>query len=194
MRFVSIFAAVCLVFAGSAAAEERRAVFAGGCFWCVEADFDKLDGVLATVSGFAGGSVEDPSYRQVVAGGTGHLEVVEVRYNADVVSFRELADYHLRHIDPTDAGGQFCDRGESYTTALFYETDAERTEAEAALREAEDALGEPLATPVRRLDAFYPAEEYHQDYYLKKPNAYRFYRASCGRDRRVKRVWSAVAE
>lgn len=177
----------------AAAAEPRTAVFAGGCFWCVEADFDKLDGVLATVSGFAGGAVENPSYKQVTRGGTGHLEVVEVTYDPDIVSYRTLADYLLRHVDPTDDDGQFCDRGASYRTAIFYASDTEKADAEAALSAAAEALGREVATRAIKLDAFYPAEEYHQDYYRKNPLQYAYYRRSCGRDRRVDAVWSAAS-
>ena len=177
---------------GSTAAQDREiaeAVFAGGCFWCVEADFDKLDGVLETTSGFAGGRTENPTYKEVTFGDTGHLEVVRVRYDPDIVSYRTLADYLLRHVDPTDGGGQFCDRGESYTTALFYSGDQEKAEAEAAIAEAREILGKEIATTIRPLTAFYPAEEYHQDYYQKNPVSYRYYRFSCGRDGRVKAVW-----
>jgi len=194
-RLIGVFAFVLAALAGApaGAADERRAVFAGGCFWCVEADFDKLEGVLATTSGFAGGRVENPTYEEVTYGDTGHLEVVEVRYDPDVVAYAELVAYHLRHIDPLDAGGQFCDRGESYTTAVFYSSADEKAAANAAVAEAEAALGETVATTVRELTAFYPAEDYHQDYYEKNPLRYRFYRTSCGRDRRVRQVWGDAA-
>ncbi len=187
------FSFAALLNGGAHAGEPQTAVFAGGCFWCVEADFDKLDGVLATTSGFAGGSVEDPSYKQVTRGGTGHLEVVEITYDPDIVSFRTLADYLLRHVDPTDDGGQFCDRGDSYRTAIFYSSETEKSDAEAALSSASDALGQKVVTRAIKLDAFYPAEEYHQDYYKKSPLQYAYYRRSCGRDRRVEAVWSAAS-
>ena len=187
------FSFAALLNGGAHAGEPQTAVFAGGCFWCVEADFDKLDGVLATTSGFAGGSVEDPSYKQVTRGGTGHLEVVEITYDPDIVSFRTLADYLLRHVDPTDDGGQFCDRGDSYRTAIFYSSETEKSDAEAALSSASDALGQKVVTRAIKLDAFYPAEEYHQDYYKKNPLQYAYYRRSCGRDRRVEAVWSAAS-
>ncbi|MEM9749404.1 MAG: peptide-methionine (S)-S-oxide reductase MsrA [Pseudomonadota bacterium] len=165
------------------------AVFAGGCFWCVEADFDKVEGVLATTSGFAGGDVENPSYRQVTFGDTGHYEVVEVAYDPDIVSYRTLVDYFWRHVDPLDAGGQFCDRGASYRTAVFVAGEAQRADADASKTAAETALGESVVTTILDLDAFYPAEEYHQDYYKKKPVQYRYYRLRCGRDARVAEVW-----
>ncbi|MEL7027808.1 MAG: peptide-methionine (S)-S-oxide reductase MsrA [Pseudomonadota bacterium] len=171
----------------------QTAVFAGGCFWCVEADYDKLDGVKATISGFAGGDVPNPMYKQVTGGGTGHYEVVEVAYDPDEVSYRELVDYFWRHIDPLDDGGQFCDRGESYKTAVFVADDRQRAAAEASKQAAEAELGEPFVTEILDLDGFYAAEDYHQDYYLKNPVRYRYYRTVCGRDRRVKALWGGGA-
>ena len=192
--------------AGRAQAQDMRtALVAGGCFWCVEADFEKVRGVSEVVSGFAGGDVPDPSYREVVRGGTGHLEVVEIRFDAEVISYRQILDLFLRSIDPTDAGGQFCDRGEAYTTAIFALTDAQRAAAEAAIAEAERELGREIVTPVRAPAEFYPAEEYHQDYYKKddiiltrfgprsKASAYDLYRESCGRDARVRALWGEDA-
>jgi len=180
--------------AGSAPAgrDLESAVFAGGCFWCVEADFDKVPGVVETISGYSGGSVSDPSYEQVTAGGTGHREVVKVVYDPDRVSYGQLADYFFRTVDPTDAGGQFCDRGESYTTAL-YATPEQADQAATARTRAEQALGRTLVTPVLPAAPFYPAEEYHQDYYEKNALTYRYYRWRCGRDDRVESLWGATA-
>ena len=178
---------------------------AGGCFWCVEADFERVDGVIEVVSGFAGGSVPDPSYREVVNGGTGHLEVVEITYDADLLPYAQLLNLFLRSIDPTDAGGQFCDRGESYTTAIFVETPEERATAQAALAEAEATIGRDVVTPIRDAAPFYRAEDYHQDYYRsedviltrfgprRKSVAYDLYRTACGRDARVAEIWGAEA-
>lgn len=173
----------------ASAAEPKTAVFAGGCFWCVEADFDKVDGVVSTVSGFAGGTLENPTYKDVTYGGTGHYEVVEISYDPDAVSYRTLVDYFLRHIDPTDDGGQFCDRGDSYKTAIFAGDDEERASAQEAVAEADTALGGKVVTPVLDAAPFYPAEDYHQDYYAKNPLRYRYYRYSCGRDERIDEVW-----
>jgi len=173
----------------ASAAEEKTAVFAGGCFWCVESDFDKLDGVTATVSGYAGGTVENPSYEDVTYGDTGHYEVVEITYDPDTVTYRTLVDYLLRHVDPTDDGGQFCDRGHSYKTAIFAGDAQERADAEAAVAEANAALDGKVVTPVLDAAPFYPAEDYHQDYYEKNPLRYRYYRYSCGRDARIDEVW-----
>ncbi len=183
----------------------HTAVVAGGCFWCVEADFERVTGVIEVVSGFAGGSVPNPSYREVVNGGTGHLEVVEITYDADRLSYAQLLNLFLRSIDPTDAGGQFCDRGQSYTTAIFVETPEERAIAQAALAEAEAAIGRDVVTPIRDAAPFYPAEDYHQDYYRsedviltrfgprRKSVAYDLYRTACGRDARVDEIWGAEA-
>lgn len=191
---------------GRAQAEElRTAVVAGGCFWCVEADFEQVEGVIEVVSGFAGGTVEAPSYREVVRGGTGHLEVVEITYDAERLSYGRLVHLFLRSIDPTDAGGQFCDRGESYTTAIFAGSDEERAIAEAAIAEAEAELGQTVVTPVREAAPFWPAEDYHQDYYRsddliltrfgprRKSVAYGLYREACGRDARVAELWGEDA-
>ena len=183
----------------------RTTVVAGGCFWCVEADFEKVAGVIEVVSGFAGGTVANPSYRQVVGGGTGHLEVVEITYDADRVSYAQLIHMFLRSIDPSDAGGQFCDRGQSYSTAIFVENAQERATAEAAIAEAEAAIGRNIVTPIRDAAPFYAAEDYHQDYYRsedliltrfgprRKSVAYELYRTSCGRDARVAEIWGAAA-
>jgi len=195
-----------LAHGGRAQAEDiRTTVVAGGCFWCVEADFEAVRGVVEVVSGFAGGSVANPSYDQVVRGGTGHLEVVEITYDADMLPYDQLLTLFLRSIDPLDAGGQFCDRGESYTTAIFVATPEERRVAEAALAEATRELGRPVVTPIRDAAPFYPADAYHQDYYQsedliltrfgprRKSVAYDLYRDACGRDARIEQIWGADA-
>ncbi|MEM7002735.1 MAG: peptide-methionine (S)-S-oxide reductase MsrA [Pseudomonadota bacterium] len=164
-------------------------VVAGGCFWCVESDFEKLAEVGDVLSGYSGGDSDAPTYRSHAD----HLEVVQVPYASDQVSYRELIDYFLRHIDPLDAGGQFCDRGHSYTTAVFYSNAAEQAAAMAAVAEAEAQLGQPLATQVLPLKKFWLAEDYHQDYYKKNPVRYKYYRNGCGRDQRVAEVWQQAA-
>ena len=178
---------------GTAAAEPKTAIFAGGCFWCVESDYDKVPGVLDTVSGYTGGTVENPSYKQVTYGGTGHYEAVEVTYDPDRVSYEELVDIFWRTVDPTDGGGQFCDRGDSYRTAVFVADAAEQQAAEASKAEAAAALGQQIVTPVVEAGAFWPAEDYHQDYYEKNPLQYKYYRWRCGRDDRVEELWGAAA-
>lgn len=187
------------------AAETRTAVVAGGCFWCVEKDFESVAGVVEVVSGYTGGDVANPSYKQVVRGRTGHVEAVEITYNPSAISYEQILHMFLRSVDPTDAGGQFCDRGFSYTTAIFVSNNSERAAAEAALTRAETELGQNVVTPVRAAATFYPAEEYHQNYYKKsdtilsrfgpisKAKAYKRYRNSCGRDQRVQELWGEAA-
>ena len=182
------------VFLGGAHAEERAvATFAGGCFWCVESDFDHLPGVVETVSGYTGGTVEDPTYEQVSAGGTGHREAVRISYDPSRVSYEELLTAFWHSVDPTDPGGQFCDRGESYQTAIFVHDEEQRRVAEASKETAQEALGETIVTPIEDAGTFYPAEDYHQDYYEKNPVRYRVYRWNCGRDDRIEQVWGGRA-
>ena len=172
--------------------ELAEAIFAGGCFWCVESDFDKVTGVVDTISGYTGGTVENPTYKQVTYKDTGHYEAVKVVYDSNVVSYSELVEYYWRHVDPTDAGGQFCDRGDSYRTAIFAKPGEERVIAEASKAAIEESgiLADPVVTPILNADTFWRAEEYHQDYYEKNPLRYNYYRRSCGRDKRVKDVWA----
>ena len=165
------------------------AVFATGCFWCTESDFDKVPGVISTTSGYTGGKVANPTYEQVSGGGTGHIESVRVVYDPKRVSYTALANHALRTSDPLDSGGQFCDRGYHYRAALFVANPAERRAAEAAKARAAAVLKKPIATLILPAARFYPAEGYHQDYYKKNPVKYRYYRFSCGRDAKVKEVW-----
>ena len=171
------------------------ATFAGGCFWCVESDFDAVPGVVETVSGYTGGTASDPTYKQVTAGGTGHREAVQIRYDPMRVSYERLLYVFWRSVDPTDGGGQFCDRGESYQTAIFAGNEEERRIAEASKDALEQSmvLDAPVVTPIVPGGEFYPAEDYHQDYYTKNPVRYRFYRFSCERDSRVQQVWGRQA-
>jgi peptide-methionine (S)-S-oxide reductase len=166
-------------------------IFAGGCFWCTESDFDKVPGVLSTVSGYTGGHLVQPTYEHVTAGGTGHFEAVQIRYDPDTVGYATLVQIFLRTIDPFDGEGQFCDRGDQYRSAIFVNDDEERLLASAAKAQAEAGLGSPIATLILPASRFFPAEDYHQDYYRKNPVRYRFYRFTCGRDARLKRVWGS---
>ncbi len=193
LLFAALATGLMLGQATAEAQETETATFAGGCFWCVEADFDKVPGVVETVSGYTGGSVEDPSYKQVSAGGTGHREAVKVVYDPEKVSYDELLTAFWHSVDPTDAGGQFCDRGESYTTAVFVHDADQRAAAEASKQAAEEALGREIVTPIEEAGPFYRAEEYHQDYYRKNSLRYQFYRWSCGRDGRVEELWGEGA-
>lgn len=171
--------------------DTAEAIFAGGCFWCVESDFDKVDGVIETISGYTGGETPNPTYKQVSKETTGHYEAVKIVYDPSVVDYETLVDYYWRHVDPTDAGGQFCDRGQSYETAIFAVGEEQREIAEASKTEIEESgvLAKPIVTPILQADTFWPAEGYHQDYYKKNPLRYSYYRKSCGRDKRVKEVW-----
>ena len=194
MRGMIFAAGLAAALAGGAmAGEPRTAVFAGGCFWCVEADFDKVPGVLATVSGYTGGTVENPSYKQVTFGDTGHYEAVEVTYDPGRVGYRQLADIFWRTVDPTDSGGQFCDRGDSYRTAVFVADEEQRQAAQSSKAEAAAALGQEVVTPILDTGEFWPAEDYHQGYYEKNPLRYRYYRWNCGRDRRIEELWGDAA-
>ena len=186
--------AVLSLFPQAASAQQlQKTVFAGGCFWCVEYDFDKIPGVVSTVSGFTGGDVNDPSYRQVTAGGTGHYEAVEITYDSSKVSYDELLTAFWHSVDPTDAGGQFCDRGKSYETAVFVANELERSVAETSKAAAQEMIDDPIVTPILETGPFYAAEEYHQDYYTKNPIRYKFYRWNCGRNQRVEEVWGEHA-
>ena len=186
-----------LATASSAFAAEKleTAVFAGGCFWCVESDFDHVPGVAKTISGYTGGSLKDPTYRQVTAGGTGHIEAVEIHFDPTKTSYAKLLDAFWHSVDPTDGGGQFCDRGHSYQTAVFATTPEQKRLAEASKKMLMEKAGlnQPIVTPIRDAATFYPAETYHQDYYKKNPLRYKAYRYSCGRDARVRELWGADA-
>lgn len=186
------------------AAELETLTLAGGCFWCVEADFEKVRGVKQAVSGFAGGTVKNPTYKQVTGGGTGHYEAVEITFDPDVVSADTLLNLFFRSIDPTDAGGQFCDRGESYRSAVFATSD-QKAAAQKAKADAQSALDQEIVTPILAADEFWPADEYHQDYHKggklvltrfgpkSQASAYKAYRDACGRDARVKELWGSDA-
>ncbi|MEL6337703.1 MAG: peptide-methionine (S)-S-oxide reductase MsrA [Pseudomonadota bacterium] len=165
------------------------AIFAGGCFWCVESDFDKVEGVVETLSGYTGGALDSPTYQDVTYTETGHFEAVRVRYDPDIVDYETLVEVFFRTVDPTDDGGQFCDRGSSYRTAIFVAGAAEREIAETEKREAAVAISDQIVTPVLDAGTFWPAEDFHQDYYLRNANSYSFYRWRCGRDATVESIW-----
>ncbi len=179
--------------AGPRAQELKTATFAGGCFWCVESDFDKVPGVVKTISGYTGGIQPNPTYEQVTAGGTGHREAVQIVYDPSRVSYAELLTAFWHSVDPTDGGGQFCDRGQSYQTAIFVADDEERRLAETSKQAAEASLGKTIVTPIEAAGPFFPAEDYHQDFYEKSPLRYSYYRFACGRDQRVKELWGERA-
>jgi len=176
-------------------AATAKAIFAGGCFWCVESDFDKIDGVISTTSGYTGGTVPNPSYAQVSSHATGHAEAVEVVFDSRRVSYAQLVERYWRTIDPTTKDRQFCDSGTPYRTAIFA-VDAEQlriAQASRAALEKSKPFKEPVVTEVVLAGTFYPAEDYHQDYYKKNPIRYAYYRNACGRDARLKQLWSEQA-
>ena len=187
-------------------AETDKVIVAGGCFWCVEADFEGLDGVKEAVSGYTGGTLKNPSYKQVVQGGTGHYEAVEIEFDSSVISLDKILYIFLRSVDVTDDGGQFCDRGESYRTAIFTINKSQNEKAKSAIKNAQNELGRKIVTKVLELKNFYIAEDYHQNYYKgenfvltrfgprKQSKAYKLYRNSCKRDDRVKELWGSSAQ
>jgi peptide-methionine (S)-S-oxide reductase len=170
------------------------ATFAGGCFWCTEADFDKVPGVLSTTSGYIGGKIANPTYEQVSAGGTGHAEAVEVVYDPGKVSYDELLSFYWRHVDPTTKNRQFCDVGDQYRTAIFVHDDEQRRLADASKKKIEAQVKQPIYTEIVSAGPFYKAEDYHQDFYQKNPIKYKFYRWNCGRDQRLEQLWGARKE
>ncbi|MEJ2641167.1 MAG: peptide-methionine (S)-S-oxide reductase MsrA [Desulfosarcinaceae bacterium] len=172
----------------------RVATFAGGCFWCSEADFEKVDGVEEVISGYTGGTEEDPTYNEVSMGTTGHFESIQVYFDPKRVTYEELLDVFWHHVDPTDPGGQFVDRGKQYRTAIFYKDEAQRRAAEASKKRLAGmaVFDKALVTPILPLTRFYPAEDYHQDFYRKSPRRYHIYRQGSGRDRFIRRVWGEM--
>ncbi|MEJ2587756.1 MAG: peptide-methionine (R)-S-oxide reductase MsrB [Deltaproteobacteria bacterium] len=169
----------------------KTAIFAGGCFWCTEADFEKVNGVIEVISGYTGGTVVDPTYEEVSDGGTGHVEAIKVIYDPDKITYEELLDVFWRHVDPTDAGGQFVDRGSQYRSAIFYQNEEERALAEKTKKALDDSgqFEKAVVTDILPLGKFYKAEEYHQDYYKKNPLRYKWYRSGSGRDKFLERAW-----
>ena len=186
---------VWLSFIASAGAQQNEppktaiATFAGGCFWCVEADFDKVGGVISTTSGYTGGRTPNPTYEEVSRGGTGHAESVEIVYDPIKVSYEKLLDVFWHDIDPLAKNSQFCDHGDQYRTAIFYHDEEQRRFAEASKTAVQARFKQPIATQITAAGPFYRAEDYHQDYYLKNPIRYKFYRFNCGRDARLEELW-----
>jgi peptide-methionine (S)-S-oxide reductase len=179
-----------------ARAAVEEAVLAGGCFWCLEHDLEKLPGVLSVESGYSGGSLRNPTYRQVSGGGTGHQEVVQVRFDNAKISYATLLRAYWRNVDALDGGGQFCDRGSSYRPVIFTEGEAQKQQAEASLKAAAQELGKPVSeirVLIKPLSRFWPAEAYHQDYADRNSVKYGYYRWACGRDRRLDQLWGSKA-
>lgn len=179
------------VTASEPASEPREAVFAGGCFWCMESPFDALDGVISTTSGYIGGDLANPTYEQVAAGETGHAEAVRVTYDPERINYEALLDVYWRNIDPLDPDGQFCDRGSQYRSAIFPRNPRQRELARESRQtlEASGRFEQPVVTTIESAATFYPAEDYHQDYYRQHPWRYTLYRKACGRDHRLQELW-----
>ena len=174
----------------SYSAQKDRAYFAGGCFWCVEESFEKLKGVEEVISGYSGGITENPTYKEVTYGNTGHFEVVEIIYNKKVISFKELLENFWVNIDPFDAYGQFCDKGYSYRSVAFYQNDEEKKLIEKDVKDLQNRFNKKVVTYIRNFEKFYKAEEYHQDFYKIKLERYLRYKKACGREELLKRIWS----
>ncbi len=200
-----ILAALTALATTAAHAAPEKAIVAGGCFWCVESDFEKVPGVTGVVSGYTGGTTANPTYKQVGAGGTEHYEAVEITFDNAQITYDQIIAMFLRSVDVLDAGGQFCDRGDSYRTAIFTLNAGQKAAADAAVAQASADLGQKIVTPVLAAGPFTVAEDYHQDYYKgtnivvtragpkKQSNAYKFYRQACGRDARVAALWGSAA-
>lgn len=195
--YLNVVLISCLLLSGGLIADESIikkpavAVFAGGCFWCMESPFDALPGVIETTSGYTGGHTENPTYKEVSNGKTGHLEAMQVTYNPAKVSYAELLEVFWHNIDPFDDDGQFCDKGDQYKAAIFYQDETQKQLAETSKTEITKKLSnQHIATTIKSASKFFPAEDYHQDYYLKNPTAYKFYRFTCGRDNRLSQIWN----
>lgn len=193
---ISTTTAVLLLQISTSTAEEKTAslIVAGGCFWCVESDFEALDGVKEAVSGYINGTVENPTYRQVASKKTGHYEAVRIDYDPEKISVETLLTFFWKTIDPTDPHGQFCDKGSPYKTALFYQNEQQKQWFEASLAEVNKnkPFADPIVTEILPAETFYLAEDYHQDYYTKNPIRYALYRRGCGRDKRIEQLWGEV--
>jgi len=198
-NLIKSLAIVFLALAGVGYAAERdgkgtqtaKATFAGGCFWSVELLFDKVDGVVSTVSGFTGGTKKNPTYDEVVTGATGHAEAVQVTYDPKKVSYEKLLDVFWHNIDPLTPNGQFCDFGNQYRTAIFYNQETQKRLAEKSKTALQSRFKQPIVTEIVAASQFYPAEDYHQDFHLRNPARYQLYRVGCGRDRRLQEVWGS---
>ena len=171
--------------------EYEIAIFAGGCFWCMEPPYDELDGIITTIAGYTGGNLRNPSYGEVSAGNSGHTEAIKIRYNPKKITYQKLLEVFWVNIDPTAVNRQFCDNGSQYRTAIFYQNDIQKKLAKASKQSLiNSGRFKHIATEIHPISIFYPAEEYHQDYYRKNPLQYKFYRYNCGRDRRLKELWN----
>lgn len=188
---LAVLAQLTIIPGVSATPKIETAVLAGGCFWCTEADFEKLDGVIKAVSGYSGGQTKNPTYKQVSSGRSGHIEVVRVTYDANKIKYPAILDHFWRTIDPTRNDGQFCDTGPQYRPAIFYQNEDQKKQVLASAKRVEETkpFKAPLKVEFIKASQFYPAEDYHQDYYKKNAYRYKLYRYGCGRDARIKELW-----
>ncbi len=190
MKFFFIITIVCLFNLISHAEENKKAYFAGGCFWCMEESFDKIDGVVSTISGYSGGHLKNPTYEDVVYTDSGHVEAIEITYKPKVVSYKKLLEIYWQNIDPFDANGQFCDKGKSYRSVIFFENKLQKNLIDHSFKKYEKAFNKKIVTLIWKFDKFYPAENFHQDYYEKNFIRYLMYKKSCQREEILKKIWN----
>lgn len=193
--FGKIILSYFFILASAHVSADERALFAGGCFWCMEQAFDQVRGVVSTTSGFTGGQEADPTYAEVSSGKTGHVETIEVVFDPEIVSYEQLLDVYWRNVDPTRDDGQFCDTGAQYRPVIFYLNQQQKQEAEASKEKIlKETQIRPILVGILPATQFYPAEEYHQDYYKKNPYRYKFYKYRCGREQRLKELWVSISD
>jgi peptide-methionine (S)-S-oxide reductase len=188
------FACAASASAASQSAATAKATFAGGCFWCMEPPYDELDGVLSTISGYMGGKTKNPTYEEVSSGRTGHAEVVQITYDPKKIAYSKLLEVFWRNIDPLTSNAQFCDHGSQYRSGIFYHDEEQKRLAQESKATLGKRFKDPIVTEIVAASTFYPAEDYHQDYYVKNPVRYKLYRYGCGRDQRLKEVWGAAGK
>ncbi|MGI0480794.1 peptide-methionine (S)-S-oxide reductase MsrA [Geminocystis sp. CENA526] len=188
-KIIAIILFTFLIITPFAHADTEKATFAGGCFWCMESPFDKVNGVISTTSGYTGGNVKNPTYKQVSKGKTGHTESVDIEYDNNLVNYSQLLDIFWKNIDPTVENRQFCDVGNQYRSAIFYHNETQKQLALQSKEKVAKRLQKPIYTQIQAVKEFYPAEEYHQNYYQKNPLLYKYYRYRCGRDQRLTEIW-----
>ena len=190
MKKYFIIIAILIINSFANAQEFKKAYFAGGCFWCMEESFDQINGVISTISGYSGGNLKNPTYQDVIYKDTGHVEAIEVTYNPKIVNFEKLLDIYWKNIDPFDSAGQFCDKGKSYRSVVFFRTQPEKEFIENSFKKLEKTFNKKIVTLVWKFEKFYPAEDYHQDYYEKNFIRYLMYKKGCKREETLKKIWN----
>ncbi len=190
MKSYLIIILFCMISSISHSKELKKAYFAGGCFWCMEESFDQVDGVLSTISGYSGGHLKNPTYQDVIYKDTGHVEAIEITYNPKKIDYKKLLDIYWKNIDPFDSEGQFCDKGKSYRSVIFFQTQLEKEFIEKSFKKLEKLFDNKIVTLVWKFEHFYPAEDYHQDYYEKNFIRYLMYKKGCKREETLKKIWN----